>query len=127
MSASVLIVDNDPGVRGLLAEVIRRHGFEITLANDGADAREILLQRRFDVMVCDLDMPRVSGGELLAWVDGQDGAPRCIVVSGFLDGHTSSRLSALGCVVALLRKPFDILAFGSMVRDLVTAAGEAPE
>lgn len=125
MTAKVLIVDNDPGVQQLLTTVVRRHGLAVTGADDGARARELLLRERFDVMVCDLDMPHVSGNELLSWVAVRPDAPRCVVVSGFLDADTAARLEALPCVRALLRKPFDVLRFAELVRGLAGAAGEA--
>lgn len=124
MSARVLIADNDPGVQQLLAEVLRRQGFAVTTADDGLVARDLLQPGAFAVLVCDLDMPRCSGNELLSWLARQPGAPPCIVVSGFLDETTARSLADLPCVRALLRKPFDVFAFAATVRRLA-AAGEA--
>jgi DNA-binding response OmpR family regulator len=58
-SASVLIVDDDPDVRGMIAEYLAGHGYEIAQAADGAEMRQALARRVPDVVLLDLNL----GGE----------------------------------------------------------------
>lgn len=121
----VLIADNDPGVRGLLTEVVRRQGCSVAAANDGLAAQQALAAAPVDILVCDLDMPRLGGLELLAWLATQPVQPAVVVVSGFVDARTAARLDELACVRAVLRKPFDVLAFAARIRELAAVAASA--
>jgi CheY-like chemotaxis protein len=125
MVGTVLIADNDAGVRSLLAEILTLSGARITTAADGQEAVDLLEQQPFDVLVCDLDMPRIAGPEVLARAAALAAPPAAVVVSGFLDGPTRERLQAISCVRHLLRKPFDILQFLDLVRGMLRTARAA--
>jgi two-component system chemotaxis sensor kinase CheA len=61
----VLLVDDSPFFLGLVGPALRASGFDVATAHDGADALERLERgERFDVIVSDIDMPRVDGFEL---------------------------------------------------------------
>lgn len=113
---SAVIADNDPGVRGLLAELARRQGFEVLPAADGEQAKSLLGAGRVDLLVCDLDMPKVTGQQLLGWLAQQPQTPIVVVVSGYVDAAIQAGLMAHRGVRTVLRKPFDILAFASLLR-----------
>jgi chemosensory pili system protein ChpA (sensor histidine kinase/response regulator) len=61
----VLLVDDSISVRKFVGHMLERAGFDVTTATDGADALTRLGECRFDVMVTDLEMPRLNGYELL--------------------------------------------------------------
>jgi CheY-like chemotaxis protein len=113
---SAVIADNDPGVRGLLAELARRQGFDVQPAADGEQAKLLLAAGGVDLLVCDLDMPKVTGQQLLGWVAQQPQVPIVVVVSGYVDASIQAGLMAHRGVRTVLRKPFDILAFASLLR-----------
>ena len=115
---TVLVADNDPGVRDLLAEVARRQGFTVCTADDGAAAQQALQRGGIGILVCDLDMPRISGDQLLAWLATQATQPAVVVVSGYLDARVIEALERQPCVRSILRKPFDVLAFARQLRSL---------
>ena len=81
----ILIVDDDPIVADSLAECLADAGYATTTAGDGEEALDLLgdLQRRFDLLITDVSMPRCDGRELLKRVrdEGHDVVP--IVVTGF--------------------------------------------
>lgn len=60
---SVLIADDDPGIRESLQEVLDQEGWETCTAEDGRQAIEIIRVRVFRVAMVDLQMPEVSGLE----------------------------------------------------------------
>ena len=62
----VLVADDDPAIRMLVQRVLVRQGYDVTTANDGADAIVQLDQNQFDLLVLDLMMPRVDGIGLIA-------------------------------------------------------------
>jgi chemosensory pili system protein ChpA (sensor histidine kinase/response regulator) len=63
--ARVLLVDDSISVRKFVGQMLDKAGFEVATANDGAEALARLAEGRFDVVVTDLEMPRVNGYELL--------------------------------------------------------------
>jgi len=62
---TVLVADDDALTRELLAETLRRHGCEVLLAADGAEATHLLEVRDFDLVVTDVRMPDLTGMEVL--------------------------------------------------------------
>jgi chemosensory pili system protein ChpA (sensor histidine kinase/response regulator) len=65
VKARVLLVDDSLSVRKFVGHMLEKAGFEVTTAVDGADALARLGETEFDVMVTDLEMPRMNGYELL--------------------------------------------------------------
>lgn len=62
----VLVVDDSITVRELQRKVLTEHGYEVVVAVDGMDAWNNLRSSQFDVVVSDVDMPRMDGLELVA-------------------------------------------------------------
>ncbi|MGA2556670.1 MAG: response regulator, partial [Verrucomicrobiota bacterium] len=61
----ILVVEDDGDIRRINTEVLTHSGYEVDAAEDGAAAWETLQRQRYDLMVTDNDMPKVSGVELL--------------------------------------------------------------
>jgi DNA-binding response OmpR family regulator len=59
--ARILVVDDEPDIRRLLDTVLTDEGHEVTLAQDGQHALEIMLKEPPDVLVLDIMMPRLDG------------------------------------------------------------------
>ena len=111
----VLVIDDEGAVRGVLRRWLRRRGWEVTEAPDGACALEQLRPAPgdtppsdFDVIICDLRMPALSGPELHAWALAHrpELAPRLVFASGDTqEGTVAAFLQRSGCPV--LEKPFE--------------------
>jgi two-component system KDP operon response regulator KdpE len=63
-SGRILVVDDDPQIRRVLKVTLSGQGFEIDDAKDGETALEKLRQRRFDLVLLDINMPGMSGLEV---------------------------------------------------------------
>src|SRR5262249_10636924 len=61
----VLLVDDSISVRKFVGQMLERAGFAVTTANDGAEALAKIADARFEVVITDLEMPRVNGYELI--------------------------------------------------------------
>lgn len=59
----ILVVDDDPGVRGVLAEYLRRRACLVEVAADGVEGLAQLGRASFDVIITDIQMPRMDGAE----------------------------------------------------------------
>ena len=67
----VMVVDDSLTMRKVTGRVLERHNFEVTVARDGIEALERLEERVPDLMLLDIEMPRMDGYEL---ADGDEGA-----------------------------------------------------
>ncbi|SCP94838.1 response regulator transcription factor [Anaerobium acetethylicum] len=61
----VIVAEDDTEIRQLYAKVLRRNGYDVTEANDGQDALDILDTTQPDLIIADLMMPRIDGYELI--------------------------------------------------------------
>src|SRR5437899_2178498 len=61
----VLVVDDEPGIRAGLAYPLCDEGHQVTEAADGAEALRMISERVFDVVFCDIRLPKVDGLTLL--------------------------------------------------------------
>ena len=78
----VLIVDDEFLIRWSLCQFLASEGYEVTTAEDGAEALEIARTECFDYVITDLSMPRLDGWGLLDNLMRFDLPPRVIVITG---------------------------------------------
>lgn len=111
-----LVVDDNEDIRDLLVHMVEHLGHSAWTAADGVEAVEVLAEERFDYMLLDLTMPRMSGGEVVRWLqehpDRGDGL-RVVVVSAW--GDQRAHLKEPG-VHAVLPKPLR----AQQLRDLIS-------
>ena len=81
--SSVLIADDNEGLRKGLREALVRERYDVEEAHDGAEALAILQNRHFDVLVTDVRMPGLTGIELLAKVKATDPATVVIIMTAY--------------------------------------------
>jgi chemosensory pili system protein ChpA (sensor histidine kinase/response regulator) len=116
---SVLLVDDSVSVRRVLARRLGRLGLAVTTARDGQEALELLRQEPFDVLVTDLEMPRMSGYELVETVRRRPATRRLPVVIV----TTRTGLAREVGADRFLTKPVDHEALAEIVRELAAASG----
>src|SRR4051812_20407636 len=69
-SARVLVVEDDPDAREIVSRALEKSEYVVTLAEDGAKAIEIALESTFDVILLDLELPKVNGLDVLKILQG---------------------------------------------------------
>lgn len=107
----VLIVDDDPGQLRMLAHVIaaRRRDLQVVTANTGTQAIEALQSSKVDLVLTDLQMPEMSGFELLTWLVNNRPQIPIFTMTAYPDAESVDRLDELGAVECFT-KPLDITA-----------------
>jgi PAS domain S-box-containing protein len=105
--ARVLVVDDEAGVRTVARESLKRAGFEVVTANDGIEALEILDQEegRFDAVLLDLTMPRMSGVEAFSLMKGRHPQLHVVLTSGYSAHDVSARCGS-NDIAGFVQKPF---------------------
>lgn len=82
----ILIIDDEPGIRSLLADALRLEGCAVTTVRSGNEALTILRKMTFDVIISDIRMNDGNGIEFLSkFCRRQDGVMQVIMISGFSD------------------------------------------
>jgi CheY-like chemotaxis protein len=100
---SILIADDEIGIRDLFRFTLEPLGFEIDAAEDGMKALELIGARPFDLVVLDVHMPRMGGREALARLRELRPGQKVIVMSGRSDlaqglEAWAAEAGALACV-----------------------------
>ncbi len=116
-----LVVDDDPGVRYTLREILESEGLEVEEAEDGVAALARLDAFQPDLVLSDLRMPRMDGMDLLRRVGTGPGAPRVVLVTA----HGSERQAVEAMKAGAwdyFRKPFEPEELLAVVRRATEAA-----
>jgi CheY-like chemotaxis protein len=103
----ILVVDDEPAIRSLMADIIERAGYKTILASSGPAALAAWRKSggAVDVLVSDIDMPGMSGGELAKTLRVLYAQLSVVLMSGGYGDCTSAELIARGEVV-FVPKPF---------------------
>lgn len=113
----VLVVDDEEIIRSFLSEVLSEN-YDVSVASDGDEAIEQIKKQKFDLIITDLKMPRVSGEEVVKFAREHDPNSRVIVISGFSSLYRVSQSINCGAC-AFLSKPFDIRELMQTVEETV--------
>jgi CheY-like chemotaxis protein len=116
----VLVVEDEPMIRELMAECLVDAGFEVEEARSGDEAVEIILEQpgRFAALVTDFHMPgHLDGSEVAAVMRRQTPDIPVVIASGRPDMFQESWQSELG--YTLIRKPFGLDQLVHLVQRLV--------
>src|SRR5262245_46546712 len=119
----ILLVDDDPRVRQLLAECLAQFGHEVHAAESGAKALSLLNAEPYDLLVTDLVMPGMSGLEVTQKARAFHPALPIIMVSGSASPRDRQRLGEQG--IAFLSKPVDLRDLEETVRIALGRAGRS--
>jgi len=114
----VLIAEDNPDSQGLLRTILESEGFIVTAASDGEKAIDILREIKPDILVTDLLLPTVSGGDLIRHVRSTAELAHIpiVVISAYGDHYESDALAVGANVV--LKKPLDSDILINAIRDL---------
>lgn len=118
MAKKVLVVDDDNVTCELLEAMLAKIGVVTTIANKGAQAKQKVVESRFDLILLDLKLPDMDGLQVLDFIrqhsNNQDTS--VVVTSGFESTEDTARCREAGCQ-AFLTKPFTFEQLSDVVND----------
>ena len=120
---SLLVVDDDPAIRKLLAKIAQRAGFDVDTARDGMEALEKFEHKAYTIAIVDLMMPRLSGYELVQKLATIEPRPCVIVATALTNGAVASLDDSM--VRRVIKKPFDIKAVATALVETAKQVAEA--
>jgi len=104
----VLVVDDSPVIRLLLEDVLSAVGYEVWAAEDGASALAIMASRRPDVVLTDLNMPRMDGFALLSEIRARPAfADVPVMIVSSEDAESKMARGRAAGVAGWIVKPFE--------------------
>ncbi len=118
---SILIVDDDPGMRQVMSRALENAGYFVSCADNGREAISIIEARDFDVVITDMLMPEGDGLEVMMHLRRKDPRPAIIPMSG--GGQMVSASEGLSMAVGMggrapLVKPFTAQQLLAAVRSV---------
>ena len=122
-SGTVLVVEDQEGVRELAAEFLRASGYFVLEAVDGVEALEVAQRfgNRIHVLLTDIVMPRMGGVELAKRFVLRQPDAKVILMSGYSEQLGDQKEEAIA-KFSILQKPFSMSSLGEAVRQVL--AGE---
>jgi two-component system cell cycle sensor histidine kinase/response regulator CckA len=118
---TVLVVEDEPSLRNLVAEILELQGYEVIVAANPVEALEIVaVTPGIDLLLTDLIMPGFNGRELAEQVTELLPSAGILFMSGYAD-EAVTRNGALELGAAYLEKPFSAADLGKKVRAILDA------
>ncbi|MGD9800146.1 MAG: ATP-binding protein [Parvularculaceae bacterium] len=124
----ILVVEDEDPVRAFVVATLERSGYEVTPAEDGVEALEILKDdREFDLIVTDVMMPEVDGPSLVERARAEYGvASSVIFMSGYAETAVRDQMDRIGGV-AYIQKPFPMAELGARVKEALSARSQTKD
>lgn len=116
----ILIVDDEPNMRGVLSDVLAEEGYEVAVAKNGSEGAEKGVTGRFDVIVLDLKLPDCSGIDVLKKIRKGNPETAVIMMTAFSSIETAIEAMKLGAH-DYITKPFKIDKFKATIKSAIKA------
>jgi two-component system cell cycle sensor histidine kinase/response regulator CckA len=120
---TILVAEDEAGVRSLTREVLEKYGYTVLEAANGEEALKVaeLHLGPLDLLLSDVVMPRMGGPELAQALLAQRPDVKVLYMSGYTD-HPMVRRGVVNAGVAFLQKPFTPTVLVSRIREVLEAA-----
>lgn len=105
--AKILIIDDEPAIRKALKEILEYESFEVTEVEDGPTALKVVEKENFDIIFCDIKMPRMDGIEVLTKLKEKGVEAPVVIITGH--GSVETAVDALKKgAYDFIQKPLDL-------------------
>ena len=104
-SGTILVAEDDSPVLAMIAELLRKHGYDVLTATNGEDALRVVEERdgKIDLVLSDIVMPKMSGRELARSLEASRPTLKMLLMSGFAEEEVADAQAKLPEIIA---KPF---------------------
>jgi two-component system, cell cycle sensor histidine kinase and response regulator CckA len=125
-SGSILLVEDEPSLRAVVAGYIREHGYLVHEAEDAEEAVAISRERHIDLLLTDIVMPGTSGPELAASLAPSNALRRVIFMSGYAE-HAALQEAIQQPNALFLQKPFRLKTLLVKIQEAFDQAGNSEQ
>ncbi|GGH71220.1 response regulator [Compostibacillus humi] len=116
----ILIVDDQPGIRLLLTDILESIGYTVTTAENGKETLHLLEKMTFDLIILDYKLPLVDGSEVLQQMEERKIPTPAIIMSGLAE-NMEEEIQNYPRVKKILAKPFNIHDFCQEVNNILSS------
>lgn len=116
----ILVVEDEPAVLESIVNILEYFGYTVVEAQSGKDALEILKDKpeRFDLVLSDVDMPGMTGPEVVENILRLQPDQKVLFMSGYTEGAIVDK-GVLKPGIPYIHKPFQPLALGNRIREVL--------
>ncbi len=107
MKPRILVIDDEESIREFLDIMLKKEGYDVTLAEDGQVAIDMIKKRAFDLIISDLQMPNLTGTEVLEYVKNNCPDTLFIIITAFGTTESAVEIMKMGAY-DYITKPFKI-------------------
>ena len=120
-SETILVVEDEAGVRELAGDFLRAHGYAVLEAKDGIEALEIAARHEgtIHMILTDMIMPRMSGAELVTRLQAIRPEIKAAFMTGYAEYATSGSETPSNQQSSILQKPFSSTSLADMIRGVL--------
>lgn len=112
----ILLIDDDSGICGFLQDFFQDRDFDVEVAADGAEGFEKFKKGKFDLVLCDMLMPKMLGTEVLRRIKESNPNQRVMMMTGVTEKSMAEKAKALGCQL-YLTKPVQLTELEARVAE----------
>lgn len=103
----ILIIDDEESIRGTLKDILEYEGYEVDTAGDGEEGLKMIREIEYDVVLCDVKMPKKNGIEVLEIATKNNPEIQFVMISGHADVDTAVEATKKGAY-DFIQKPPDL-------------------
>ncbi|MBC7410525.1 MAG: sigma-54-dependent Fis family transcriptional regulator [Arcicella sp.] len=103
--AKLLIIDDEKAIRGALRDILEYEGYTIEEASDGEQGLELVTKNDYDVVLCDIRMPKIEGLDLLQRATEMGKGTQFIMISAFGNVETAVEATKRGAFDFISKPP----------------------
>lgn len=103
----ILIIDDERSIRNTLKDILETEGYTVAVAEDGLKGLELLKTEKFDLIFCDVKMPKMDGVEVLTNIKKENPDQTVVMISGHGTIDTAVESLKLGAF-DFIEKPLDL-------------------
>jgi len=113
---TVLVIDDEPGIRSVLSDILEDEKYKVFLAADGFEALAILREERIDIAVLDIWLPNMGGIDVLKKIKEEYAETEVVVISGHANIDLAVKAVKLGAF-DFLEKPLSLEKITTVIRN----------
>ena len=107
MANSILIIDDEKSIRGTLKEILEYEKYKVDEAEDGMKGLALMEKKRYDIVLCDIKMPKMDGMEVLSKIREKGMDSPVVMISGH--GNVETAVESLkNGAFDFIEKPLDL-------------------
>ena len=114
----ILVVDDQKPIRDIIEKILSGMGFEVTVARNGREGLDMFLQGHFQLVLTDLEMPKMDGWTLASHIREKSSGTPIILLTGSDRDKVIEKLKASG-VDEVIFKPFKLVEIEKTVHRIL--------